>query len=709
MELIATSTFGLEAVVARELRNLGYEPQITQPGRVEFVGDAEAIVRANLWLRTADRVLVKIGRFEARDFESLFDGVKTLAWHEWIGPDAAFVVNGRSVRSQLSSVPAVQRATKRAMVDALLAAHGVSELPETGAGYSVEVALLNDTATFTLDTSGAGLHKRGYRDLVGPAPLRETLAAALVLLSFWQPDRPLIDPFCGSGTIPIEAAMIGRRIPPGLCREFAAEQWPQVPEEMWEDLRESANGDIIPALDERIMGYDLDEQVLELARRHARRAGVADDVHLQQADFASLSSKRQHGCIITNPPYGKRLGAGDEAAEVYRAMPEVLRRLPTWSHFVLTAVDGFERIVGQTADRRRKLYNGRIECTYYQFHGPPPGKAATRDRAIEPVFGGRPEGADRQADEFASRLKKRARHLRRWPGRGITCYRLYERDVPDVPLAVDVYDGRLHIVEFERPNEHTPAQHAEWRDLMVRTAGEALGVPADRVHYKDKPKQRGTTQHEKVGDVGRAFVVTEQGLKFEVNLTDYIDTGLFLDHRQTRAMVRDEAAGKRFVNLFAYTGSFSVYAAAGGAASTTTVDLSGTYLDWAKRNMALNGFGGDAHRGVREDALGFIGSLGPGAHFDLAMVDPPTFSNSKRLDSDWDVQKDHGRLLAGLAKRMSRGGVVYFSTNFRRFKLDESALGGFDDVREISKQTVPEDFRNRRVHRCWRLVSRGPA
>ncbi len=721
MQLIAKSTFGLESVVARELTDLGYEPHITQPGRIEFEGDIAAIIRANLWLRTSDRVLIKVGQFQAEDFDALFEGAKQLPWLDWLGPDAAVLVDGRSIRSKLSSVPAIQRATKRAIVDSLKAGLGVTELPESGPRYRVEVALLNDQATFTLDTSGAGLHRRGYRDLSATAPLRETLAAALVLLSFWEPTRPLVDPFCGSGTIPIEAAMIGRNIAPGLDRTFDAEAWPQLPAELWQQARTEAQSKARPTLAERIVGYDIDGKVLSLARHHAARAGVGEDVHFQQGAFADLSSKRQFGCIITNPPYGKRLGEDREIITLYRSMPKVLRQFPTWSHFILTAFPDFEQILDQQADRRRKLYNGRIECTYYQFHGPPPERVVTREKnetqpgdaqvrratrpaEVVPVFGGLPEGTERQVQEFANRLKKRARHLRKWPSRGITCYRLYEKDVPDVPLAVDWYDGRLHIVEFERPNEHTAAQHWDWRDRMIKAAAEALEIDPEQVYYKDKPKQRGLTQHEKVDASGETIIVTEAGLKFEVNLHDFIDTGLFLDHRQTRAMVRNEAQGKRFLNLFGYTGSFTVYAAAGGAAETTTVDLSNTYLDWAEHNLKLNGLAGNRHQMVRSDAMNFLSSSRYAATYDLAVVDPPTFSNSKGLERDWDVQKDHAELLQRLIARMARQGVIYFSTNYRRFKLDEQALAGLVDIREISKQTVPEDFRNKRIHRCWRMV-----
>jgi 23S rRNA (guanine2445-N2)-methyltransferase / 23S rRNA (guanine2069-N7)-methyltransferase len=702
-QLVATAAFGLEAVVVRELKNLGYEGHVTRPGRIEFTGDELAVCRTNLWLRSADRVLIQFARFAVPDFDALFDTVAELPWEAWITREAAIPVRGRSRKSQLTSVPAVQRTVKKAIVKRLLAQHATAELPETGMPVPVEVALLDDEATISLDTSGDGLHRRGYRTLAGPAQLRETLAAALVQLSFWKPDKPLIDPFCGTGTIIIEAAMIGRKMAPGRNREFAAEHWPMISRDAWNQARAEAADLMLPALPERPLGTDIDAESLSLARYHSEQAGVSNDVHFQQRAFADLTSKRNFGCTIMNPPYGLRMGEEQETTELYRSFPEVLRRLKTWSHFILSARDDMEQLVGQEADRRRKLYNAKIPCTYYQFFGPKPAEIRHDEPKSQPAFGGLREEARRQSEEFANRLTKLARHLRKWPSRGISCYRLYERDIPEIPLVVDRYEDALHIAEFERPHDRTAAEHADWLDLMVRTAAEALDVPRELAFLKHRERQRGDSQYERVSEAGVEKVVTEGGLKFLVNLSDYLDTGLFLDHRITRGMVRDQAAGKRFLNLFAYTGSFTVYAAAGGGASTTTVDLSANYLDWAQENLRLNGLSGPQHQFVREDSLEFVERLSPKETFDLVVVDPPTFSNSKRLDYDWDVQRDHTLLLNKLIQRMSEGGVIYFSTNSRRFKLAEDQLTSVR-IREISKQTVPEDFRNKRIHRCWRMI-----
>jgi 23S rRNA (guanine2445-N2)-methyltransferase / 23S rRNA (guanine2069-N7)-methyltransferase len=745
-ELIATAASGTEAIVKRELATLGYPARTTSPGRLLFRGDARAICRTNLWLRVAERILIRVGSFPAPDFDALFEGTMGLPWEQWLPRDAEFPVRGRSHRSRLSSVPACQRSVKRAIVERLRKAYGTETLPETGALYSIEISLRDDLATLTLDTTGIGLHKRGYRPLVGEAQLRETLAAAMVQLSFWRAGRVLADPFCGTGTIPIEAAMIGRNIAPGMRRQFACESWPTFDAEQWRLERENARDVVLPALSERLLAYDIDGETLSLARYHAQQAGVADDIHWQQRPFSELRAKAEYGCIITNPPYGERMGDDREIVELYQSFPLVLRRLPTWSHYILSARPDLEDLVGQRATRRRKLYNGSIECTYYQFHGPRPprdGKALSSDdtrRQPEedsfepssadeqeseqevtpavrspparvttksaPAFGGLKESATRQAEEFANRLRNRARHFRRWPTkRGITCYRLYERDVPDVPLVVDRYEDALHIAEFARPHDRSPAQHADWLDLMARTASKVLEVPRERVFLKFRDRQRGVDQYQRVDDRGARFVVHEGGLKFVVNLSDYVDTGLFLDHRLTRQIVRERAAGKQVLNLFSYTGSFTVYAAAGGAANTTSVDKSSTYTEWTRENLERNGFAGPEHSIVRSDIQTFLDHLRAVEKWDLAVVDPPTFSNTKGLEVDWDVQRDHAALLQQLAVHIVPGGSVYFSTNFRRFKLDEAALGDYM-IRDITRQTIPEDFRNERIHKCWLLSRR---
>jgi putative N6-adenine-specific DNA methylase len=322
-------------------------------------------------------LVIVIGEFAARDFGELFEQTKAVPWDKWIPANGAFPVRGRSVKSQLHSVPDCQRIVKKAIVERLKTAHGGDWLDETGPQFGVEISLLNDVATLTLDTSGDALHKRGYRTWVGEAPLRETLAAALVLLSYWNRERPFVDPFCGTGTIAIEAALIGRSIAPGLSRSFAAERWPQFDRQIWDAAREEAKQLVQPPLPIKIIGNDIDPRAVALARKHAIAAGVEDDVHFQQQPVAELRSSKKYGCIITNPPYGERLGDQRGVESLYREMGRVIAALDTWSFYVLTAHTGFERLFGRKSDRRRKLYNSNLACTYYQFFGPkPPSKVS---------------------------------------------------------------------------------------------------------------------------------------------------------------------------------------------------------------------------------------------------------------------------------------------------------------------------------------------
>jgi putative N6-adenine-specific DNA methylase len=383
LELIATAAFGLEAVVSRELEALGYHEQIVEDGKVTFTGDELAICRCNLWLRSADRVLVKIGGFPAKEFPALFDQTALLPWAEWLPADAKFPVSGKSVKSGLYAVSTVQGVTKKAIVENLKKHYNRHWFDETGPDFPIEVSILKDFVTLTIDTSGLGLHKRGYREEVGPAPLKETLAAALVLLSYWNPERPFLDPFCGSGTIPIEAALIARDMAPGINRNFTAENWPRIPRELWKEAREEAKDKLLRKVPLPLIGQDIDAKVLRLAKKHAQDAGVSTDIDFKRDDVLELKKTRDYGVIICNPPYGERLGDKSSAEAIYDDMADAFAAFDTWSIYVLTSHPGFEHFFRKQADRRRKLYNGRIECTYYQYFGPKPPGGQLRSATIE--------------------------------------------------------------------------------------------------------------------------------------------------------------------------------------------------------------------------------------------------------------------------------------------------------------------------------------
>ena len=372
IELIATTTFGLEAIAKRELNNLGFNDTKVENGKVIFQATEKDIPKANLWLRTADRVLLKMGEFRALSFDELFEKTKALPWDEWIPEDGNFLIEGKSIDSKLFSISDSQRIVEKAIVEKLKTKYNVDWFQKTGAKYTVEVSLLKDIATLTIDTSGEGLHKRGYRDRTGDAPIKETLAAAMILLSYWNKDRVLLDPFCGSGTIPIEAAMIGKNIAPGLDRKFAAEEWPRIDKEYWSEARREAFKAIDNDVKLKILGCDTDKRSILRARDNAANLGLEEDIEFFMKDMREVDLKNEYGVVITNPPYGERIGEREEVHQLYKDLGLKFSELDTWSMYVITSEETFEKLYGKKADRKRKLYNGRIKVDYYQFYGPKP-------------------------------------------------------------------------------------------------------------------------------------------------------------------------------------------------------------------------------------------------------------------------------------------------------------------------------------------------
>lgn len=373
-EIIATTTFGIESIAALELKNLGYDNLKVENGRVIFSGTEEDIARCNMWLRTADRILIRVGYFKAQTFEELFQGTKAIEWGDFIPKNGFMHILGKSVKSTLFSVPDCQSIVKKAVVESMKRKYKINWFEEDGPEYKIEISLLKDMAELTIDTSGTALHKRGYREIAGEAPLKETLAAALVFLSRWQPSRILADPLCGSGTIPIEAALIGKNIAPGINREFAGEAWPNFNKSIWNKVRDEARGSINNE-EFRILASDINGSVLKTARENALKAGVSDLIAFQKLDVKDFSSQKKYGCIICNPPYGERLGEKKQVEELYKTMGKVFSNLNEWSYFILTSYDEFQNLFGRKADKNRKLYNGRIQCYYYEYFGElPPRK-----------------------------------------------------------------------------------------------------------------------------------------------------------------------------------------------------------------------------------------------------------------------------------------------------------------------------------------------
>ncbi len=750
-EIVGKTLPGLEPVLADELAALGARELVPGVRLVSFRGDQRLLYRVNLWCRTAIRFLRPIRSFTATNERELYRGIAAIDWRPYLDVDGSLAIDPVVHNSFCTHSLYAAQLAKDAIVDQFRGRTGRRPSVDLkDPDLRINLHINQNQVTVHLDSSGDSLHKRGYRSEASEAPINEVLAAGILSLTGWDGAMPLVDPMCGSGTFVIEAARLARNIAPGILRPFAFERWKDYDRALHSELDKEARAAVRDGPPVEIVGSDRDARVVEIARQNAGRAGVKNAVRIETADFADLSPPAPPGVLVVNPPYDERMKL-EAVASFYRGIGDALKRgFDGYTAFVFTGNLEAAKHIGLRSSQRIRLFNGPIECRLVRYEirgraassvpasltdGPHAEALASATTPFETTPGrdgpaataasgaasaaacsvvtaaARTERVREQIEMFANRLRRMSRHWKKWARRqAITCFRVYDRDIPDVPLGIDLYADRLHIAEFERPHARTESEHDEWLRAVVETARSVLDVPPQRVYFKRHRRQRGVWQYPRQADRDDWFEVTEGGHRFIVNLADYLDTGLFLDHRITRSMVQADAAGKRFLNLFGYTGSFTVYAAAGGAASTTTVDLSQNYLDWARRNMERNGFSGPEHRFVCDDALGFLRSAGRStpALYDLAVVDAPTFSNSKELDYDFDVQRDHVELLELVLAAVSPGGTIYFSTNRRKFRLEENRISGAT-IQEITGRTVPLDFQRKRPHHCWRMVRDGAA
>ncbi|MFW6051280.1 MAG: bifunctional 23S rRNA (guanine(2069)-N(7))-methyltransferase RlmK/23S rRNA (guanine(2445)-N(2))-methyltransferase RlmL [Myxococcota bacterium] len=693
---VATCPRGTEAVLADELRSLGI-PEVAQgKGAVRFGGGLREAYLACLWSRVASRVLWPLSRFQAADAEGLYEGVRAVPWEAHLHPDRTFAVRCVGRHPVLSDLRYAARKTKDAVADRLREVHGRRpDVDRHRPDVGLHVHLDGGWATVGLDLSGEALHRRGYRPAGAEAPIKENLAAALLYLAEWPrhaaAGAPLVDPLCGSATVPIEAACMALSVAPGAARgRFGFEGWLGHQPSVWEPLLAEARSRARPARGAVAFGYDRDDRVLELARRAVDAAGVAGAVHLERRALADCAPPVEGpGLVVTNPPYGERLGDAADLAPLYETLGDVLRRrFAGWHAHVLTGNRALARHVGLRARRRHVLFNGPIECRLLDY--------PISDAPVEGEGGPRWRGPSADAPMLENRLRKNRRRWSRWARReGIACYRLYDAEIPEYNVAIDVYGEAVHVQEYERPAGVDPARaEAHLRDVRHVVPG-VLGVAPEEVFVKVRRRQRGGSQYGKQDARGATRVVQEGGLRFEVNLSDYLDTGLFLDQRRIRARLRERAAGRTFLNLFAYTGSATVYAAAGGARATVSVDLSRTYLEWARRNLALNGLDGGAHELVRADVMAWLERTS--RRFDRIYVAPPTYSRSKGMRGDFDLQRDHGRLLRRAAALLAPGGELYFTTHLRAFALDADVRRELGLV-DVASWSVPPDFARRPHH-----------
>jgi 23S rRNA (guanine2445-N2)-methyltransferase / 23S rRNA (guanine2069-N7)-methyltransferase len=724
----ATCPKGVEHLLAEELRALGASAVVEGQAVVRFEGALETGYRACLWSRTAARILLTLGEFPAATADELYAGVRALPWEEHIPAEGTLAIDAVGTTKALTHTRFTAQKAKDAIVDRIREQHGKRpsvdfERPDV----RVNVRLHRDRATVSIDLSGAPLHERGYRtpgEQAG-APLKENLAAAVLLRAGWPEvaahGGALVDPMCGSGTLLVEGAMLAADQAPGLLRaRWGFAGWLGHDPDVWDPLVAEAD-DRAEAGRERlplIVGRDADRAAVALALGCVKRAGFGGAVRVEQGDLLALERPEgaRPGLVVTNPPYGVRLGESDSLRTLYALLGQrLLAEFEGWQAAVLTSDETLAKAIGLRSTAAYTLYNGAIETKLYRFD-------VTSQRLRAEVLRA-PEARSSGAQMFENRLRKNVKHLGKWARReGVTCYRVYDADLPEYAVAVDLYQGAradsgkryAHVAEYAPPATVDAALAEARLAEAVEVVAEVLEVPREHVAVKVRARQRGTAQYEKQAERGEFVEVAEGGLHFFVNLHDYLDTGLFLDHRPVRAMVRQLAAGKRFCNLFAYTGTASVYAAAGGATAVHTVDLSANYLDWARRNLSINGFeeGKGGVRLFRTDAMRWLAEerrrveAGLADAYGLVFCDPPTYSTSKAMTADnFDVQRDHVALIDDCAALLGPDGVLVFSTNLRSFKLDYDALAPLS-IEDVTAATIPPDFaRTPRIHHCF-LVRR---
>jgi len=716
----AVAPKGVGDLLADELKALGAQDLRRQGTGVSFCGSLEVGYRACLWSRLANRILLRLSEFSAPSAEALYEKVQEISWEDHLDPEGTLAVEFVGSGGQIRNSHFGALKVKDAIVDQFRIRCGRRpsvdlERPD----LRIHTRLDRERALLSLDLAGQSLHRRGYRSETGPAPLKENLAAAILLRAGWPSvaaaGGTFLDPMCGTGTLPIEAAWMAGDCAPGLQRDyFGFLGWLGHVPKLWDRLRDEAlkrRAEGILKVPE-IIGYDADRAAVEQARVHAKQAGLDDLLRFSVGPVSAC--KRPPGPVglfVANPPYGRRLGEVEKLGGLYAQLGQVLKQnFHGWKAAVFTGNPRLGHDLGLRALLDNKFYNGPIECRLLRFEVEE--RYFTPKRAPIP----RLEGSVPQtpapgktfssgAEMLANRLRKNRRTLKRWARReGVDCFRLYDADLPEFALAVDLYQGDrmwVHVQEYQPPRRVDPAK-ARWRrDEALATIAAVLEIPPSQIFFKVRHRQKGHSQYEKLDHKGVFCEVREGPCRLLVNFENYLDTGLFLDHRPTRALLGELARGRSFLNLFAYTGVATVRAALDGAASTTSVDMSPTYLDWARRNLELNHLHG--HELVRADCLHWL-ARNQRERYGVIFLDPPTFSNSKRMTRDFDVQRDHVELIRLASSLLEQDGVLIFSNNYRRFQMDLDQFSGLE-LEEITRQTIPTDFERRpKIHNCWKIT-----
>ncbi|WP_122500558.1 bifunctional 23S rRNA (guanine(2069)-N(7))-methyltransferase RlmK/23S rRNA (guanine(2445)-N(2))-methyltransferase RlmL [Pseudomonas viridiflava] len=745
-ELFLTCPKGLEGLLAEEGTALGLEDTREHTSAIRGSADMETAYRLCLWSRLANRVLLVLKRFPMKDAEDLYHGVLDVEWHDHLESDGTIAVEFSGHGSGIDNTHFGALKVKDAIVDKLRTPDGERpSVDKINPDLRVHLRLDRGEAILSLDLSGHSLHQRGYRLQQGAAPLKENLAAAILVRAGWPriaaEGGALADPMCGVGTFLVEAGLIAADIAPNIKRErWGFSAWLGHVPALWRKLHDEALARAEAGLAKPplwIRGYEADPRLIQPARNNIERAGLSDWIKVYQGEVATFEPRpdqNQKGLVICNPPYGERLGDEASLLYLYQNLGERLRQsCLNWEAAVFTGAPDLGKRMGIRSHKQYSFWNGALPCKLLlikvlpdQFvtgeRRTPEQRQIERETPVEteveverkfnkngnpikpaPVVVEQPRLSE-GGQMFANRLQKNLKLMGKWVRReGIDCYRVYDADMPEYSMAIDLYHDWVHVQEYAAPKSIDPEKASARLFDALAAIPQALNIDKSRVVIKRRERQSGTRQYERQSAQGQFLEVKEGGVKLLVNLTDYLDTGLFLDHRPMRMRIQREAAGKRFLNLFAYTATASVHAAKGGARSTTSVDLSRTYLDWARRNLSLNGFS-DKNRLEQSDVTVWLQACRE--EYDLIFIDPPTFSNSKRMEGVFDVQRDQVELIDLAMARLAPGGVLYFSNNFRKFVLDEN-LGQRYAVEEITQQTIDQDFaRNSKIHRAWKITAR---
>lgn len=719
MGAFATTPQGLEELVKSELVALNAQDCQIVAGGVHYQADQQTLYQTLLWSRLASRILLPLSVCKIYSDVDLYLAVRAVDWPRIFAPSASFMVQFHGSNEQIRhSQYGVQR-VKDGIVDSFTSKNLPRvQVDRQDADLLVHVWLYRDTLNISLDLSGA-LHQRGYRLQAGLAPLKENLAQAIVRRSGWRPGTPLLDPLCGSGTLLIEAAMLACDCAPGLRRaRWGLAGWAQHDEQLWQMLKQQAQQrahDGLVDCSGQFYGFDVDSKLIELAKANARRAGVGDKIRFSVSDVAALKnplalavvtssatepaatelsaitepSAITTGTIISNPPYGERLASEATLLALHGQLGRVLKRyFSGWRLSLFSGAPELLSCLQLRAQRQFKAKNGALDCVQKNY---------LITQAV---------GDQHVAEDYRNRLLKNVKKWDKWAKQqGTDCYRIYDTDLPDYNLALDRYGDWLVMQEYAAPKTVDPHKARQRLLDAISATLDVLQLPADRLVLKTRQRQKGNNQYQKLAQQKQFIEVGEFQAKLLVNLTDYLDSGLFADHRLVRQKIGQMSKGKDFLNLFAYTGTASVHAGLGGARSTTTVDMSRTYLQWAERNLRLNGLTGYQHRLIQADCMAYLQQADE--QFDVIFIDPPTFSNSKRMTLNFDVQRDHLLLLERLLPLLRCQGMIIFSCNKRGFWLDEDGLARQGVwAQDISQQTLAADFsRRQNLHHCW-LLSR---